>query len=88
MNETVMTPNEIIEKMQNTVEQLKIGAAVMYETLQSVAGLHSADAESSCTHCSEVAGTSVWYPCPTISIILGEFEVVEVSLPETDPQSD
>jgi hypothetical protein len=60
---------------ETEIEALKKGAGVLYQTLQNVALLHEVDSDDACNHCSALAGESVEYPCPTIRLVLNDFEV-------------
>lgn len=62
---------------ETEIDALKKGAGVLYQTLQNVALLHEIDSAEGCTHCSALAGESVDYPCPTIRLVLNDFEVEE-----------
>jgi hypothetical protein len=100
MTEAMQTPTEIIATMEATVERLKLGSAILYNVIQDIYNLHEIEEwkndpedteeapQTVCSHCSEICEAPVLYPCPTVQILLVEFEVEEVSLPETDPQSD
>lgn len=92
MTETIPTINEL----EQLVERLRFGSAILFATLQSVYTLHDVDAIESeeegeeptpvCKHCSEVAGEFILYPCPTAQILLEEFVVDPVS-PEAQPSA-
>lgn len=70
---------------ETQIEALKKGAAVLYQTLQNVASLHEAaiagyeDGEEklACLHCTTVADDPIEYPCPTMRVVLNDFEVEE-----------
>jgi hypothetical protein len=62
---------------ETEIEALKKGAGVLYQTLQNVALLHEIDTAEGCTHCTALAGESVAYPCPTIRLVLNDFEIEE-----------
>lgn len=66
---------------ETQIEALKKGAAVLYQTLQNVALLHeSKEIEGEdgnvdgCEHCSALAEAIVHYPCPTMRLVLNDFE--------------
>jgi len=69
---------------ETQIEALKKGAAVLYQTLQNVASLHElatfeseeGDVEG-CAHCTNVAEAIVHYPCPTMIVVLNDFEQEE-----------
>lgn len=69
---------------QNEIDALKAGAALMYETLNTVFLLHdmeemegenTAEPIEGCKHCSAIADAIVHYPCPTVQILLQDFVV-------------
>ena len=60
---------------ETEIEALKKGAGVLYQTLQNVALLHEVDSDDACNHCSALAEEAVEYPCPTIRLVLNDFEV-------------
>lgn len=69
---------------ETKIEALKKGAAVLYQTLQNVALLHevkSFDGEEGevdgCVHCSDIAEAIVHAPCPTMRLVLNDFEQEE-----------
>lgn len=69
---------------ETQIEALKKGAAVLYQTLQGVAALHVVDSfegeegnVDGCTHCSDIAEAIVHYPCPTMRLVLNDFEQEE-----------
>jgi hypothetical protein len=62
---------------ETEIEALKRGAGVLYQTLQNVALLHEVNNSDGCTHCSAIASDYVAYPCPTIRLVLNDFEVEE-----------
>lgn len=72
---------------ETELEALKQGSAFLYRTLNNVALLHQAeDFENEdgldvqgCMHCSLLVGEDniVTYPCPTMRIVLNDFEVEE-----------
>lgn len=66
---------------ETEIEALKKGAGVLYQTLQNVALLHEIDTAEGCTHCSALAGESIAYPCPTIRLVLNDFEIEEEETP-------
>lgn len=66
---------------ETEIEALKKGAGVLYQTLQNVALLHEIDTAEGCTHCSTLAGESIAYPCPTIRLVLNDFEIEEEETP-------
>lgn len=73
----------------NDIDALKKGAAVLYQTLQNVALLHDAteiendsgEMIEGCEHCSAIAEAIVHYPCPTMRLVLNDFEVEEEKTP-------
>lgn len=60
---------------ETQIEALKKGAAVLYQTLQNVALLHDVTDEEKCQHCD------VEYPCPTMRLVLNDFEVGDEETP-------
>ena len=69
---------------ETQIEALKKGAAVLYQTLQNVASLHELDTfegeegnVDGCVHCSNIAEAIVHYPCPTMLVVLNDFEQEE-----------
>jgi hypothetical protein len=68
---------------ETEIEALKRGAGVLYQTLQNVALLHEVDSAEGCTHCTALAGESVAYPCPTIRLVLNDFELTSDDEAET-----
>jgi hypothetical protein len=66
---------------ETQIEALKKGAAVLYTTLQNVALLHDIDSAEGCVHCTALAGESVAYPCPTMRLVLNDFEVENEETP-------
>lgn len=76
---------------EQEIAALKEGSAFLYRTLNNVALLHSnvtfEDSETkeeidACEHCTalvsgEVEDTVVRYPCPTMRLILNDFEIAE-----------
>jgi len=63
VNEETLSLNE----MQDLVERLKFGSAVLFAILQKVYNLHDIDENEECQHCK------VSYPCETAGILLEEF---------------
>lgn len=94
MSET--TFDDEIKAMAESYNALKSGAAILYNTLNSVYGLHELQTlaaedgseQDICGHCSEIAGEDrgVAYPCPTVAI-LTEY-LVTSELPEGDPAEE
>ena len=70
---------------ETKIDALKKGAAVLYQTLQNVASLHQVDTFEGeddaqidgCVHCTDLAEAIVHYPCPTMRLVLNDFEVTE-----------
>jgi hypothetical protein len=69
---------------EKELEALKLGASLMYETLNTVFLLHdaeemegenTAEAIEGCKHCSALADAIVHYPCPTVQLLLQDFTV-------------
>jgi hypothetical protein len=93
---TETTFDDEIRSMAESYNNLKAGAAILYNTLNSVYGLHglaTLTAEDGaehdvCEHCSEIAGgdRSVAYPCPTVAI-LTEY-LVETETPEEEAPAE
>lgn len=83
---------EDIAQMSDKFNALKNGAAILYNTLNSVYALHevltltSPDGEEveACAHCSEIAGEDrgIAYPCPTVGIL------TEYLIPSEAPAGD
>lgn len=69
-----------LPEMQNLVDQLKVGSAILYSVLQQVFDLHDVNEEEKCTEC-EVA-----YPCNTVQILLSEFAVSQPQPGHQDQQ--
>ena len=71
---------------ETQIEALKKGAAVLYQTLQNVASLHETvtlegeegDVDG-CSHCSDIAEAIVHAPCPTMIVVLNDFEIEDAS---------
>ena len=88
MTDELMT----IPEMQDLVDRIKIGSAVLYHTLQQVYQLHDIaefgeneeEQQPICDHCSSLSGEIILYPCPTAQILLTEF----VASPEDQPSAD
>lgn len=66
------------------MDALKAGALLMYQTLQDVATLHGSEVfegeegdVEGCAHCSNIAEAIVHYPCPTMIVVLNDFEQEE-----------
>lgn len=68
---------------ETEIDALKKGAGVLYQTLQNVALLHEVNSADGCTHCTALAGDLIEYPCPTIRLVLNDFEVEETDNEET-----
>lgn len=77
---------------EKELEALKLGASLMYETLNTVFLLHdseemegenTAEAIEGCKHCSALADAIVHYPCPTVQLLLQDFTVEEPENEET-----
>jgi hypothetical protein len=69
---------------ETKIEALKKGAAVLYQTLQNVALLHEVKTfegeegdVDGCVHCSDIAEAIVHAPCPTMRLVLNDFEQEE-----------
>lgn len=71
---------------QQQIEALKLGSALMYQALEAVSLLHDAEPMDSdisdepiegCKHCSAIAEAIVHYPCPTMQILLQDYETEE-----------
>lgn len=79
---------------ETELDALKQGSAFLYRTLNNVALLHEADAYESengeeiqgCVHCSTLVGEDsvVSFPCPTMRIVLNDFEIEATS---SEPES-
>lgn len=75
--------------MSNDIESVKAGAAILYQALQNVTLLHDAtELEGDdgtmidgCEHCSALAEAIVHYPCPTMRLVLNDFQVEEEKTP-------
>ena len=74
----------------NEIEALKAGATLMYQTLDAIYQLHDVEAMDSeisnepiegCKHCSAIADAIVHYPCPTVQILLQDFQVADEETP-------
>jgi hypothetical protein len=79
---------------EKELEALKLGASLMYETLNTVFLLHdseemegenTAEAIEGCKHCSALADAIVHYPCPTVQLLLQDFTVEEPTEEEETP---
>ena len=77
---------------EKELEALKAGAALMYETLNTIFLLHdmeemeaenSAEPVEGCKHCSAIADAIVHYPCPTVQILLQDFQAEDPDNAET-----
>lgn len=77
---------------EKELEALKLGASLMYETLNNVFLLHdveemegenTAEAIEGCKHCSALADAIVHYPCPTVQLLLQDFTVEPTENEET-----
>ncbi len=75
---------------ETEIEALKKGAAVLYTTLNNINLLHSPEQFTDendeviegCSHCSAIADAIVHMPCPTMRLLLNDFEVEEANTPE------
>lgn len=86
---------EDIAQMSDKFNALKNGAAILYNTLNSVYALHevltltSPDGEEveACAHCSEIAGEDrgIAYPCPTVGILTEYLVPAEAPAEEETP---
>lgn len=93
---TETTFEEEIRAMAEAHNALKHGAAILFNTLNSVYALHEVatltaedgEEQEICAHCSEIAGEGrgVTYPCPTVAI-LTEY-LVESEIPDGDPAEE
>lgn len=75
---------------QNEIDALKAGATIMYDTLNTIFLLHDMEElegnegmVEGCKHCSALAEAIVHYPCPTVQILLQDFQAEEPSNEET-----
>jgi hypothetical protein len=77
---------------EKELEALKLGATLMYDTLNNVFLLHdmeemegdnTAEPIEGCKHCSAIADAIVHYPCPTVQLLLRDFETEEPANEET-----
>lgn len=73
---------------QQEIDALKKGAAVLYQTANNIATLHAStmlegeDGEiEGCEHCSAIAEAIVHYPCPTMRLLLNDFEIEQEETP-------
>lgn len=92
---TETTFDDEIRLMAESYNNLKAGAGILYNTLNSVYALHelqtltSPDGEEqdTCAHCSEIAGEDrgVAYPCPTVAILTEYLVVGEAPEEEETP---
>jgi hypothetical protein len=81
-----------IKAMAESYNNLKSGAAILYNTLNSVYSLHEmvtlaaedGEEQDICAHCSEIAGEErgVVYPCPTVGILTQY--LIPAELPEEE----
>lgn len=79
---------------ETQIDALKKGAGVLYQTLQNVASLHESAVAGyeegeevlACFHCTSIAGEPIAYPCPTIRVVLNDFEF-EAEEEETPSES-
>jgi hypothetical protein len=78
---------------EKELDALKLGATLMYETLNNVFLLHdseemegdnTAEPIEGCKHCSALAEAIVHYPCPTVQLLLQDF-TAEVPEDEKTP---
>ncbi|MFM5967849.1 MAG: hypothetical protein ACKOQ8_02245 [Micrococcales bacterium] len=93
---TETTFDEEIRTMAESFNALKHGAAILFNTLNSVYALHEVAMLTSedgaeqeiCSHCSEIAGEDrgIVYPCPTVAI-LTEY-LVEAEAPKETPEEE
>lgn len=66
-------------------DALKAGATLMYQTLDAIYQLHDVETMQAedetdiegCKHCSAIADAIVHYPCPTVQLLLQDFQVEE-----------
>jgi hypothetical protein len=75
---------------EKELDALKLGATLMYETLNNVFLLHdseemegdnTAEPIEGCKHCSAIADAIVHYPCPTMQILLQDYEAENEETP-------
>jgi hypothetical protein len=48
---------------------LEEGAKIMFRNLNAVYALHAED-DQCCKHCSQLKGKPIYYPCPTVYLLL------------------
>lgn len=76
-----------LPEMQDVVDKLKVGSAILYGVLQQVYELHDVTENEECAECK------VAYPCNTAQILFSEFAVSQPDQPsehqsEPDEPSD
>ena len=82
MNETETLS---LTEMQELMSRLKLGSAILFGVLQQIYRLHEVvefeedelEDEPICEHCSSLSGRVIFYPCPTVQILLTEFSPVD-----------
>ena len=78
-----------LTEMQDLVDKLRVGSAILFSVLQEVFNLHDIELledeeeTATCGHCTSLSGEIIAYPCPTAQILLKEFAV---SQPQPDHQ--
>jgi hypothetical protein len=74
-----------LTEMQELMSRLKLGSAILFGVLQQIYRLHEVvefeedelEDEPICEHCSSLSGRVIFYPCPTVQILLTEFSPVD-----------
>lgn len=64
------------------IDQLKVAGLQMYTALTMINALHHQAGEgdeSVCVHCSTLADARVYYPCPTVRVLMDEVSLNQSS---------
>ena len=86
------TPEQITKQ---ELDALKMGSAMLYAALNRVYLMHNLEVHTDeegkeieiCGHCSDIAGEErgIYYPCPTVDLLLEYFVVAPESSEEETP---
>jgi hypothetical protein len=91
-----MTETISLTEMQELLTRVKMGSAILYSVLQQVYQLHDMaefaeneeEQQPICDHCSSLSGEVIFYPCPTVQILLTEFVSQPVQPSESQSEPD
>ena len=73
-----MTETLSLTEMQNLVDQLKVGSAILYGITQRIYELHDIDENENCAECK------VSYPCNTTQLLLEDLVVSQPAQSSAD----